>query len=155
MKFAIFLLLLFVGQNLAAQEASTQGKNNFNLTKDGIALSGYDPVSYFSESGPKKGDTKFKYQFNGATYIFSTSENRATYMATPTKYQPAYGGWCAYAIGSSGKKVEVDPLTYKIFNGKLLLFYNKSNVNTLKLWNQNESAFNSTAEKNWRNINNK
>nr|HPR01512.1 hypothetical protein [Saprospiraceae bacterium] len=48
----------------------------------------------------------------------------------------AYGGWCAYAMSLKGQKVEVDPLTYKIVEGRLLLFYNKRATNTLKLWNQ-------------------
>ena len=61
------------------------------------------------------------------------------FASNPAKYEPQYGGWCAYAMGHDGSKVEVDPETFKIINGKLFLFYNRFFNNTLKTWNQDES----------------
>jgi YHS domain-containing protein len=151
MKLFIFTLLLFVFQIGVAQDA-TQRKNNFNLTRNGVALSGYDPVSYFKSPEPKKGEAKWSYTYKGVTYWFSSASNRSEFVNLPAAYEPSYGGWCAYALGTSGEKVEVDPLTYKIYQGKLLLFYNRFFTNTLTLWNKDEDTFFTTAEKNWPSI---
>ena len=68
----------------------------------------------------------------GVTYYFSTIANRGAFLKAPSFYEPQYGGWCAYAMGSSGEKVEVDPKTFKIVDNKLYLFYNAYFNNTLK-----------------------
>ncbi len=71
------------------------------------------------------------------------------FAANPTRFEPQYGGWCAYAMGASGDKVDVDPETFKIVNDKLYLFYNKFFNNTLKSWNKDESNLKSKADVNW------
>ena len=91
---------------------------------------GYDPVSYFDGS-PLEGDPDLKYVFKGITYQFASAGNLAKFKLTPDKYEPAYGGWCAYAMGDSGEKVKIDPETFKILDGKLYLFYNFWGNNTL------------------------
>jgi hypothetical protein len=85
----------------------------------------------------------------GVTYYFSTVQNRELFKANPLKYEPQFGGWCAYAMGENGEKVSVDPETFKIIDGKLYLFYNKFFNNTLKEWNKNENALKQKAEQNW------
>ncbi|MGC4023018.1 MAG: YHS domain-containing (seleno)protein [Cyclobacteriaceae bacterium] len=88
----------------------------------------------------------------GITYLFSTNTNASKFKSAPEKYEPAYGGWCAYAMGETGEKVKVDPETYKIVDGKLFLFYNFWGNNTLKDWNKNEKALKSKADQNWRKV---
>ena len=68
----------------------------------------------------------------------------------PLNYEPQYGGWCAYAMGKDGSKVEVDPETFKIIDGKLYLYYNKFFNNTLKSWNKDETNLKSRADLNWK-----
>ena len=70
----------------------------------------------------------------------------------PQKYEPAYGGWCAYAMGAKGQKVSVDPETFKIVDGRLNLFYNKFFNNTLEDWNKDEGNLKKKAEANWQKI---
>ena len=70
----------------------------------------------------------------------------------PTQYEPQYGGWCAYAMGSKGEKVPIDPETFKITNGKLYLFYNKFFNNTLTSWNKDEPGLMNKANGNWKTI---
>ena len=55
-------------------------------------------------------------------YYFSSEKNKAEFSQNPSKYKPQYGGWCAYAMGSNGEKVEVNPETFKLIDGKLYLF---------------------------------
>lgn len=128
---------------------------DLNLNGDGVALSGYDPVSYFM-SAPKKGYPALKATYEGANYYFENEENRVAFLANPEKYAPAYGGWCAWAM-LDGDKVEVDPLSYKIVEGRNLLFYNGFWGDTRKKWNSKiqqtqESALVNQADQNWQKL---
>jgi YHS domain-containing protein len=143
------ILLLLIGLVAQAQDATSRVKN-YNL-KNTLALGGYDPVSYFNNK-PVEGKSQYKAITKGVTYYFSSQANLDNFKANPDKYEPAYGGWCAYAMGDSGEKVKVDPETYKIVDGKLYLFYNFWGNNTLTDWNKNEKTLKSKADLNWRKI---
>lgn len=134
-----------------SQKTEAERIKHFNLDK-GVAIEGYDPVAYFKQSKATKGSPKISAKHLGITYYFSTEENKKTFLADPSKYEPQYGGWCAFAMGDYGKKVEVNPETFKIADGKLYLFYNAYLNNTLKSWNKDESNLKNKADKNWINI---
>jgi len=123
-------------------------EGHLNLDKQGVAMEGYDPVSYFNGK-PTAGQSGYFYQFEGARYYFSSSENLEIFKLTPEKYVPQYGGWCAYAMGETGDKVKIDPETFRITDGKLYLFYNFRGNNTLIPWKQNELPLMEKANKNW------
>ena len=141
--------MLFLAQLVLAQTDEVR-KKNFNVKKN-IAIEGYDPVSYF-EGNPKEGEENLSVSHKGITYLFSSAANASRFKSTPEKYEPAYGGWCAYAMGETGEKVKIDPETFKIVDGKLYLFYNFWGNNTLKEWNKNEKILKSKAEQNWKKI---
>lgn len=143
--FAFLLFALYISG--FSQNATTRTKQ-FNLEK-GIAIQGYDPVSYFVKNKAEKGDKKYSTSYLGVTYYFSSENNKNAFVKAPEKYEPQYGGWCAFAMGDSGTKVEIDPETFKILNGKLYLFYNKFFTNTLKSWNKDEKNLKIKADKNW------
>ncbi|MBL6449713.1 YHS domain protein [Fulvivirga sp. 29W222] len=143
-------IITFIIIIIAAGNSFSQNDKHFN-TKKGVAIDGYDPVSYFANT-PKKGDESLSHTHNEVTYLFSTEENLQKFAKTPQKYIPEYGGWCAYAIGKSGKKVKVNPETYKIKGGKLYLFYNFNGYNTLNDWNKNEESLLKSASANWEKI---
>ncbi|MCL7752346.1 YHS domain-containing (seleno)protein [Polaribacter sp. Z022] len=126
-------------------------KNNYNLKK-GFVAEGYDVVSYFNNKA-EKGDKMFVSTFDGVKFKFSSKEHLEMFTKSPKKYIPAYGGYCAYAIGAKAEKVSIDPKTFEIRDGKLYLFYNSWGINTLKLW-QEEGAetLKNKADKNWVNI---
>jgi YHS domain-containing protein len=145
--FSILLLSLVLTTSASAQSTEAR-KTQFNLDKSGLAIDGYDPVAYFTGK-PLDGKKDLTLDYQGVTYRFATKENRAAFKANPAKYEPQYGGWCAYAMGAKGDKVEVDPETYKIIDGKLYLFYNKFFNNTLKSWNKDESHLKTNADQSW------
>jgi len=146
MKHQLTLALLLVTSIALAQ---TQVKD-FNLKKQ-VALDGYDPVSYF-DNKPEEGEAEIKATHNGVIYYFINQQNLSKFKANPSKYEPAYGGWCAYAMGETGEKVKVDQETFKIIDGKLYLFYNFWGNNTLTDWNKNEKTLKTKAEQNWKKI---
>jgi YHS domain-containing protein len=146
MKSSILILCLSIASALAFGQDSRL--KNFNLD-DGLALDGYDPVSYFSGK-PIEGKKSFSGAYQGVTYYFANAANKSTFFGNPEKYEPAYGGWCAYAMGEKGEKVKIDPETFKIIGGKVYLFYNFWGNNTLEDWNKNEIQLKSAADKQWK-----
>ncbi|MFA9213327.1 MAG: YHS domain-containing (seleno)protein [Candidatus Methylacidiphilales bacterium] len=123
-------------------------KKHFNLDKNNLAIQGYDPISYF-EGTPQKGNALFLTFYKGVQYYFTSQAHKDLFLKTPEKYEPAYGGWCAYAMGEYGDKVEIDPTSYKIVNGKLNLFYYSFINKTLNKWNLDEANLKAKAYKNW------
>jgi YHS domain-containing protein len=132
-----------------AQDAAALRKKHFNL--DGtVAIEGYDPVAYYKNNEAVKGKKDLAVYHQGVVYYFSSAENKEEFKRNPVKYEPEYGGWCAYAMGARGEKVSIDPETFKIVNGKLYLFYNRGFNNTLKSWNKDEAGLKTKADLNWR-----
>lgn len=150
-KFFFRLFCFLLSLSASAQPAS-DGRNN-NLDKHGLAIDGYDPVSYFTLNKAVEGKKEFSITQNGATYFFATAQNRDVFKSNPARYIPQYGGWCAYAMGSTGEKVSIDPETYKIIDGKLYLFYNRFLNNTKKSWDKDEARLKMQADKNWQKLN--
>ncbi|MBS1488105.1 MAG: YHS domain protein [Bacteroidetes bacterium] len=149
MKRIVFLPLLLI-TCLAHGQTNEARIKNFNIQKN-VAIEGYDPVSYF-DNIPQEGNQKFHYTYKGVIYLFCNPTNLSKFKATPQNYEPAYGGWCAYAMGETGEKVKIDPETYKILEGKLYLFYHFWGNNTLTTWNKNEKQLKTQADKNWKKI---
>ena len=113
------------------------GKKDFIYEKGGYAIDGYDTVAYFDldrealdEDGlptidAVKGNPEFSAEYNGATWIFVSAENRDTFIADPAKYAPAYNGYCAYAA-AQGNLARTNPNAWRIIDGQLYLNFNSS-----------------------------
>jgi YHS domain-containing protein len=138
--------VFFFGLAANAQDAASRGRH-YNLEKN-LAIQGYDPVSYFAGKA-QKGSKDHAVNHQGTTYYFVSAANAESFKKNPAKYEPQYGGWCAYAMGAKGEKVSIDPKTYKIVDGKLYLFYNRLFNNTLEDWNEDEAKLKNKADANW------
>ena len=86
----------------------------------GLAIHGHDAVAYFTEGKPVVGDAKFAVVHKEATYRFASQANLEAFKANPAKYEPAYGGYCAYGV-SVNAKFDGDPRLWTITNGRLYL----------------------------------
>jgi YHS domain-containing protein len=150
MRQTVFLLLALLGLHTTLLAQSDKRKLAFNLSAKHIAIQGYDPVAYFDQNKAVKGKAAHAVVYDGITYHFSSPQNMESFRGEPLKYEPQYGGWCAYAMGATGEKVAVDPETYKVVDGKLFLFYNRFLTNTLTSWNKDEKNLNKKATANWR-----
>ena len=111
----------------------------------GIAIRGYDPVAYFTDGKPIKGDPNYVHQWMGASWQFASESNLESFVNNPEKYAPQYGGYCAYAA-SSGYIASTDPMAWTIYNDKLYLNYSTS---IRKRWSKNKDGHITSADKNW------
>jgi len=116
------LLLLSLFGLLTAAAAPAADKSLLNLNKEGVAIEGYDPVAFFVVKAPLKGKAEFTSEFHGAKYRFHSAKNKAVFDADPAKYEPQFGGYCAFGV-SKGKLVEIDVNAFQIVEGRLLLQY--------------------------------
>lgn len=153
MKKRILFLVLVAFVHLASLAQSEKRAANFNLEKN-VAIQGYDPVAYFKQDKAIKGKKEIASSFQGVVYYFSSAANKEAFAKNPAGYEPQYGGWCAYAMGANGEKVEINPETFKIVDGKLYLFYNAYFNNTLKSWNKDEVNLKKKADVSWKKIGN-
>jgi YHS domain-containing protein len=109
------------------------------------AIRGYDPVAYFTEARPLKGSDRFIYAWKGATWRFSSAENRDRFAAAPEKYAPQYGGYCAYGVAQN-YAVNIDPQAWSIVEGRLYLNYSRSVRET---WSKDIPGHVRKADANW------
>ena len=151
MKKTLVLTLSFfvILATVSAQDNTDLRKKHYNIEK-GLALDGYDAVAYILQGKAIKGSKEQAVFYQGVTYYFSSVANKEEFKKNPSRFEPEYGGWCAYAMGEKGEKVSVDPNTFKIIDGKLYLFYNKYFNNTLTKWNKDEVNLKKKADGNWR-----
>lgn len=137
------LFLLFIGLDIGFAQSI-----DYN-TKKGFVAEGYDVVAYF-ENEAVKGESNYETTYDGVKYKFASQEHLDKFTNDPEKYIPQYGGYCAYAMGESGKKVGIDPKTFEIRDGKLYLFYNAWGTNTLELWLKDDvKGLQKKADLNW------
>jgi YHS domain-containing protein len=140
----LLLVCLAVGASLAPAQQS-QKASVFTDFRSKLALDGYDPVSYFKQGKPTKGNPAHAVTWNGASWHFSSAENRAAFEANPQAYAPQFGGYCAWAV-SQGYTAKGDPNAWSIVDGKLYLNYN---ADVHKTWQKDASGNIVKADANW------
>ncbi|HJS54894.1 MAG TPA: YHS domain-containing (seleno)protein [Chitinophagaceae bacterium] len=120
------------------------------FVKDNAAIGGYDVVAYFKEGKPVKGSTDFRVTYKGATWLFTNKDNADLFKVTPEKYEPQYGGYCAFGC-SRGYKAKTNPDAWTIVNGKLYLNYN---TDVRATWNKDQRGYIEKADANWLQVKN-
>jgi len=137
----IFALLFL--QFVHAQQFN--GKYYNNLDNMGVILDGYDPVAFFTDNKPVKGDPANHFSYQDATYYFVSPEHLKQFQDDPEKYKPQFGGWCAYAV-SLGRVAPIDVNTFSIVDGRLVLQHNNRAVAG---WNKDVAGNLQKADKYW------
>jgi YHS domain-containing protein len=138
----VSLLSVLLLSNLALAEET---KTLLNLDKNGLAIQGYDPVAYFTDSKPVKGDPSITSTHKGATYHFATKEHKEAFEKEPQKYEPEFGGYCGYGA-SRNALFAISPDAFVIMNGRLILQKSKT---VLGYWNENPVGNLKKANANW------
>lgn len=138
MKRILLGLSLFIYANSFAQQDEIYVKNN-------AAINGYDVVAYFKEGKPIKGSPELPVVYKGVNWFFSSKANADLFKASPEKYEPQYGGYCAFGC-SRGYKAKTSPDAWTIVDGKLYLNYN---TDVRETWNKDQQGYIKKADVNW------
>src|SRR5215813_1465580 len=119
-----------------------------NVDHNGLALQGYDPVAYFTDGKPVKGDPILTASYKGATYQFASAEHKKAFESNPAKYEPQFGGYCGYAA-SINKLAPIQVEYFQVLHGRLVLQHNEK---AWKLWHQDVEGNLKKADANWPNL---
>jgi hypothetical protein len=119
--------------------------------KDSLAIRGYDPVAYFTESKAVKGDPHLFYNWQGSKWLFATDAHRQAFIKTPEAFAPQFGGYCAYGV-SENHLSPTDPQAWTIVNGKLYLNYSPK---VKSLWLPDTASRIPSAQQFWPNLQHK
>jgi YHS domain-containing protein len=114
----------------------------------GIAVDGSDVVTYFTQGAPVAGDEAITFDYMGATWRFSTQENRDLFADDPAAYAPQYGGYCAYAV-SQGYTAPTVPEAWTVVDGKLYLNFSTS---VRRRWERDIPGHIAMADANWPSV---
>ncbi|PKV48319.1 YHS domain-containing protein [Aquimarina sp. MAR_2010_214] len=145
MKPFLTILFLVIITTASAQQV------DYNTNKNFVA-EGYDVTEYFNNKAVK-GNSKFIATHDKVGYKFATQKNLEKFKKNPNKYVPQYGGYCAYAVAINNEKVDINPKTFEVRDGKLYLFYNSWGINTLDKWlEEDASKLQKKADVNWQKI---
>ncbi len=136
------ILALIAAGPLTAQA----GHGTVNTNAAGVALQGYDPVAFFTDGKPVQGSTAHMMTHNGVAYQFASAAHRNTFAANPAKYLPAYGGYCAMGV-AIGKKLDADPMLWRIVDGKLYL---NVNADAQQMWLKGTPKHIASADERWQ-----
>lgn len=137
-------LVLVMGATLLSALAGSPA-DPVNKNSGGVAIKGYDPVAYFTDSKPVKGSPQFTHQWNGATWQFASASHRDEFAKSPEKYAPQFGGYCAYGV-SQNHTAPIDPEAWTVLDGKLYLNYSQG---VKKTWSKDTPKYLEQAEENW------
>jgi enamine deaminase RidA (YjgF/YER057c/UK114 family) len=112
-----------------------------------LAISGYDPVAYFTDGKPVPGLTEFEHVWHDARWRFASASHRDLFVGDPNHYAPQYDGYCAGGMSADAPhKDTVDPEAWAIVDGKLYLTHT---TRSLGRWSQNQAEKIITADGNW------
>lgn len=89
-----------------------------------LVLKGYDPVAYFTDGKPVKGDPRYAFEWDDGRYHFASAKHREIFTGDPERYAPQFGGYCTGSM-SRGIRKEGDPEAWVVRDGKLYVFADK------------------------------
>ncbi len=121
---AVLLMVPFLALGgLPRVEAATTERVVSDVVS-GLAISGVDPVSYFTHAEPLYGNAENEYSYGGVIWRFRNVGDQAAFAAHPEVYMPRYGGYDAVALGR-GVAVAGNPLLWAMVGQRVYLFYDE------------------------------
>jgi len=132
----------------AAQPAINTLTGSFFGGAGDTAILGYDTVAYFTDNKPAKGSDSFVTTWMGAKWKFASQAHLDLFKATPEKYAPQYGGYCAYGV-SVDNLVSIEPDKFMIIDGKLYLNYD---ADVQQKWLKNPAGYIKTADSKFQSL---
>ena len=138
---AVLFSLCTCGTALAQATTERVVVNRFT----GLAISGFDPVAYFTDTAPMRGDERFEAVQDGAVWRFRNEGNRAAFVGHPEVYTPQFGGYDPVDV-ARGKVVQGLPQLFTIHGQRLYLFASETSRTAFAA---NPDGFASSAQRRW------
>lgn len=139
---ALALGIAIAAATLAARDSAAP---RLNLGRGNLAVKGYDVVAYFTAGRPVKGQPDIVFSWQGATWRFASTEHRDQFAASPAKYAPQFGGFCAWAV-SRNYTADIDPDAWTIAGGRLFLNYS---LQVREMWLRDRDGNIAKGDQNW------
>lgn len=140
-----FLFIVFVSGTL---QCTTFHPDKPVFEKKGLAIGGFDPVAYHAKNTAVPGNENFRLPYKGSIWQFSSQANLSKFQKEPDKYEPAYGGYCAYGM-AQGDVIKSDPNAWSVKDGRLYLNYNMA---TKEKFDKNSEQMIRKADGHWKNL---
>jgi len=144
---AILAVAAFFASSVVHKADSSLPADTVRMShQDGVAIQGYDPVAYFTDGAPLKGEPTLRADWGGVVWHFTTPENRDHFLDDPERFAPRLGGHSVYGV-VRGKTYTADPRVFDIIEGRLYL---SRNENVREIWQRNPDGYLRTAEERWQ-----
>ena len=143
-RFGIYFLLVLMLSWASGNRVFAANGVNID-SSNGLAIHGYDPVAYFTQSKAIEGKKEFTVEYKANKWALSSAVNKQAFLADPESYIPQYGGFCAFAA-SQNAIANTDPHAWTIHNKKLCLNYS---IGTREIWLKDKEKFIIDADRNW------
>lgn len=146
-EFRAALRLVFAALMLAPGALSAQSLTDRIVSNrfTGLAISGYDPVAYFTEARSVRGVEQYEAMQGGVVWRFRNEGNRAAFLGHPGVYSPQFGGHDPVDV-ARGRTVAGSPEVWILHHGRLFLFASET---SRQAFTANPDGFQSLAEKRW------
>ncbi len=112
--------------------------------RSGLALSGFDPVAYFSSDAAVPGLPRYELVHDGAVWRFASAANRDAFREAPEVYTPRFGGFDASGV-ADGRAIDADPRRFAVIGSQLYFF--RSDENRRRFLD--EAALRAKAQERW------
>ncbi len=164
--FLLLIPMIISTHSIAGQSTDRLNKNGVALCEDRnskIDSDCYDPVSYVKANKAEKvgleNSKNYRFKYKEATYVFTSQEHLDLFKKNPDTFVPQFGGWCAYAVAVKKEKVDIDPKSFYVQDGRVLLFYDSFFAHTRKSWlsdrNKDANTYLKEADANWPQVESK
>lgn len=141
--FAALVLTLGAGPGNVADARAASAAWTDKTT--GVAIGGYDPLTFFTDGRGRKGDQDYEWRWGGVSWRFVNMGNLVQFKRSPKTYAPQFSGYDPMAI-SLGRLVEGRPAVWEIADGRLYFFHN---IVYRKFWSERRENALTEAKKNW------
>jgi YHS domain-containing protein len=142
------LLVLLLLAGLSGRPDAAVTERIVTNSHTGLAIDGFDPVAYFTDSAPIMGRAEFEYRYKGVIWRFDNEGNRAAFAKDTDQYMPRFGGYDSVAI-ARGVALAGNPSFWAIVHDRLYLFYSAEALASFK--SDTDSAI-GAAEAKWPSV---
>jgi len=146
MALSALVIILGLGVSAYFSFQYNQEKHPFSSSDFGVALEGYDIISYFAENKAQKGDEKYQVEAYGSRWYFSSLAHQQDFIRDGDLFLPEYGGYDPYGIAISAITRKSNPQIWTMREGKLYLFFS---FETQRLWLDNYPENLARSDLNW------